>query len=105
MFFASFFSLLTQQCVVFQSWISVSTEDLVSVMNFEPRIIYAFNYTEACHRISSSVLACQVYCHGYVYIYYSCIKQFFPSDISRFLFSLVQGIFRGTACELHSVYF
>ena len=68
MFFASFFSLLTQQCVVFQSWISVSTEDLVSVMNFEPRIIYAFNYTEACHRISSSVLACQVYCQLRLYL-------------------------------------
>ena len=56
------FFVLIQQCVVFQSWISVSAEDLISVMNFESHILYAFNYTEASHRICSSVLACQVYC-------------------------------------------
>jgi len=66
---------------------------LISVMDFESLSPNVFNYTEACHRICSSVLAVKSTV-SQVYVYHSCIKQFCPSDISKFLFSLVHGIFR-----------
>lgn len=60
-YLTGFFFFWSNSALFFKAGFQWVQARLLSFTSFESRSLYVFNYTEACHRICSSVLACQVH--------------------------------------------